>query len=352
MNVNPGHMELPWRHIDHRGRGRFVGGGCHIAHMTRSTKLDDLALADVLRRQHDVIAHDQAMACGVTPGALKHRARDGGPWQRLLPGVYLAVTGTPTWAQREIAALAYAGSDSVITGAAALPHHGIRAPAADLITVLIPARRAVRSTGTVRVCRTARMPEMFLNDHGVRVALPARAVADTARALTGLREVRAVVADAVQSGHCPIFLLADEAAEGPRRHSALLRQAIAEVGEGVRSVAEAEFADLLRRARLPLPLFNARILAGRELVAIADAWWPDAGVAAEVDSREWHLRPADWERTLERHAAMTAHGILVLHFTPNAIRREPGRVAAEVRAAIKAGRARPALPLRTLPAAA
>jgi very-short-patch-repair endonuclease len=320
--------------------------------MTKSTKLDDLALADLLRRQHDVISHGQAVACGVTPGALKHRARDGGPWQRLLPGVYLAVTGTPTLIQREIAALAYAGSDSVITGVAALPHHRIRAPDAEVITVLIPTRRAVRSIGFVRVWRTARMPDMVLNDRGVRVALPARAVADTARGLTRLRDVRAVVADAVQSRRCPVFLLADEVEQGPRRHSALLRRAIAEVSDGIRSVAEAEFHDLLRRARLPMPLFNARILAGRTFVAEADAWWPDAGVVAEVDSREWHLKPADWERTLRRHAAMTAHGILVLHFTPRMIRDDPHRVVAEVRAAIKQGRARPALGLRTLPAAA
>ncbi|HEX3926109.1 MAG TPA: hypothetical protein VHY31_27805 [Streptosporangiaceae bacterium] len=309
-------------------------------------------LSALLRRQQQVVARGQALSCGMTPAMLRRRTADGGPWQRLLPGVYLAVTGTPTWAQREIAALVYAGTDSMITGTAALPHHRIRAPGTKAITVLIPARRRVRDAGFVRIWRTARMPDMFLNDRGVRVALPARAVADTARALTGLREVRAVVADAVQSGHCPIFLLADEVTAGPRRHSALLRQAIAEVAEGIRSVAEAEFADLLRRARLPLPLFNARILAGREFVAMADAWWPDAGVAAEVDSREWHLSPADWERTLQRHATMTAHGILVLHFTPKMIRREPGQVAAEVRAAIRAGQARPALALRTVPAAA
>jgi hypothetical protein len=311
------------------------------------------ALSTLLRRQQQVIARSQALACGMTPAMLRRRTAEGGPWQRVLPGVYLAVTGTPTWAQCEIAALAYAGSDSVITGAAALPHHRIRAPGAEAITVLIPARRRVRDTGFVRIWRTARMPEMFLNDHGARVALPARAVADCARSLASLREVRAVVADAVQSGHCPIFLLADEVAEGPRRHSALLRRAMAEVREGIRSVAEAEFRDLLVRARLPKPLFNPRILAeDRTFIAVADAWWPDAGVAAEVDSREWHLKPADWERSLQRHAAMTAQGILVLHFTPRMIRDEPGRVAGEIRAAITAGRARPALTLRTIPAAA
>lgn len=324
----------------------------HPACMASRQKPYEAALTAVLRKQQQVIARSQALACGMTPAMLRHRTAAGGPWQRLLPGVYLAVTGMATQTQREIAALAYAGSESVLTGAAALPHHRIRAPGAGAITVLIPARRVVQSTDFVRIWRTARMPDMFLNDRGVRVALPARAIADTARALTSLRDVRAVVADAVQSRRCPVFLLADEVEQGPRRHSALLRRAVAEVSEGIRSVAEAEFRDLLTRARLPTPLFNARIMAGRTLVAKADAWWPDAGVVAEVDSREWHLKPADWERTLRRHAAMTARGILVLHFTPRMIRDDPRRVVAEVRAAIKQGRARPALGLRTVPIAA
>ncbi len=98
-------------------------------------------------------------------------------------------------------------------------------------------------------------------------------------------------------------------------------------------------------------MFNARILEGNIFIAEADAWWPDAGVAAEVDSREWHLRPEDWERTLRRHTAMTAHGILVLHFTPAMIRDDPAKVIAEIRDAIRAGSARPALNLRALPAA-
>lgn len=320
--------------------------------MTKTNKLDEAALNAVLLRQHGVISRHQALDCGMTPGTLRCRTAGGGPWQRLLPRTYLAATGTPTGAQREIAALTYAGGDSVITGAAALRHHGIQAPPTDVITVLIPARRAVRSTDTVRIWRTARMPRFVVLDGSIRVALAARAVADTARALTGLREVRAVVAGAVQGRHCPVFLLADELEAGPKQRSGLLRRAIAEVSDGTRSVTEAEFRDLVRRARLPMPMFNARIFAGGALLAVADAWWPDAGVAAEIDSREWHLKPADWERTLRRHAVMTAHGILVLHFTPRMIRHEPGRVVADVREAIRAGRARPALNLRALPAAA
>jgi hypothetical protein len=59
---------------------------------------------------------------------------------------------------------------------------------------------------------------------------------------------------------------------------------------------------LLKRARLPDPLFNARLYLGDQLIAVPDAWWPQAGLVAEVDSREWHLSPDDWEHTMRRHA--------------------------------------------------
>ena len=84
-------------------------------------------------------------------------------------------------------------------------------------------------------------------------------------------------------------------------------------------------------------MFNARLYAGNVLIAVADAWWPDACVAAEVDSREWHLSAEQWEQTMRRHARMTAQGILVLHFTPKQIRTEPAQVVAALRAALDAG---------------
>ena len=75
------------------------------------------------------------------------------------------------------------------------------------------------------------------------------------------------------------------------------------------------------------------------LIGVTGAWWPAARVAAEIDSREWHLSPADWERRLRRHARLTADGILALHFTPKQIRTEPAQVAAAIRAALDAARA-------------
>jgi hypothetical protein len=320
-----------------------------VCGVTKSAKLDEIALGTVLRKQQRVIARSQALACGVTPAALRYRIRKGGPWQRVLPGVYLAQTGPLTTEQRELAALAHAGTGSVITGPAALRHYRVPAPDVPIITVLVPARRAARNADFVKVWRTSRMPPRVADDHGIRFVLPARAIADTARDLASLREVRALVAAAVQSRACSIALLTEELEEGPRRHSALLRQALAEVRDGVRSVAEAEFRDLILRARLPRPMFNPSVFCGRKFIAKPDAWWPEAGVAAEVDSREWHLSPEDWERTVRRHDAMTEHGILLLHFTPGMIRTGQAAVVSKIRNAIKAGLTHPPLGLSTLP---
>ena len=88
--------------------------------MTRSTQHDHAALAAILTRQYQVISRSQVLAHGMTTSALRQRLRAGGPWQRLLPGVFLAVTGTPTTEQRSMAALLYAGTGGMITGAAAV----------------------------------------------------------------------------------------------------------------------------------------------------------------------------------------------------------------------------------------
>ena len=316
--------------------------------MTRSTQSDHAALADILTRQYQVISRSQAIANGMTASALRHRLRAGGPWQRLLPGVFLAVTGTPTRDQRNMAALLHAGPGSLITGPAALRLWGVRAPHTSMIDVLIPAARQQGSTAFVRIHRTARMPEQVFSVGPVRLAPLVRAVADTARGLTKLEDVRALVAAAVQQGKCRPGLLASELEAGPVQGSALLRVAVGDICEGIRSSPEADLKHLLRRAKLPEPAFNPRLYAGDEFIGSPDGWWPEAGIAAEVDSRAYHLSPEDHERTLARDARMAAHGITVLHFTPRQIRTQPRAVIAAIRSALAAVSSRPRLPIRTV----
>ncbi|HEY6499222.1 MAG TPA: type IV toxin-antitoxin system AbiEi family antitoxin domain-containing protein [Streptosporangiaceae bacterium] len=308
--------------------------------MPRKADFEQGQLAELLRRQHGVIGRDQALGCGLTKKALAYRIRAGGPWQRLLPGVYLAGTGTASAQQRDVAALLHAGPRSVLTGLAAVRRHSLRVGAPSVVTVLVPAGVRRQSTGFVQIQRTARMPVEFCVDGAVRFVLAARAVGDAARSLRSSREVRALVAQAIQQQRCSIAMLVDELEQGPTKGSGLLRAALAEVEAGVRSVPEGDLRGLLRRAKVPEPQFNARLYVGRELVAVADAWWEEAGVVAEVDSRAYHYSVEDWQRTMRRHDRLVAQGVLLLHFTPAQIRTAPEEVVGQVRAALAAGRGR------------
>ncbi len=59
-------------------------------------------------------------------------------------------------------------------------------PATELIDVLVPAARQRRDAAFVRIHRTIRMPERCWQAGPLRIAPPARAVADTARGLASL----------------------------------------------------------------------------------------------------------------------------------------------------------------------
>lgn len=321
--------------------------------MPRKSGYDIGRLNRILREQRFVISRSQLLACGMSPRVLQLRTRPSGPWQRLLPGVYVGVTGAVTQDQREMAAMLYAGPGSVITGPAAVRRHHLRSPGPDAVDVLIPWDCRRQSVAFVRVCRTRRMPAQVSVIGPIRLTSVPRAVADAARSMTRFDDVRAVVCEAVQRRACTVPELIAELAAGPKAGSALLREALAEVGAGVRSVAEADFRTLILRSGLPKPIFNARLFdADGRFIATVDAWWPAAGVAAEVDSRAYHLSAADQDRTTNRHDKLIAHGIFPLHFTPKRIRTDAAGVVSEIRQTLEKGLQRPPLPIKGLPQAA
>jgi len=318
--------------------------------MPRKSTFDELRINRTLMEQHLVISRAQALACGMSPRALNIRIAPSGPWQRLLPGVYLTVTGTVTQEQREMAALLYAGSESLITGIAAARRHRLRTPGPDVVDLLIPWTQRRQSIAYVRVHRTRRLPPRWLVTGKIRFAEAPRAVADATRSMTRFDDVRAVVCEAVQRRACFVNDLVAELEAGSSAGSALLREALAEVADGVRSVAEADFRVLILRSDLPRPVFNARLIdVDGTLIAVTDAWWQEAGVAAEIDSRAYHLAAADQDRTTGRHDKLTAHGILALHFSPRRVKDDPAGILREIRQAIGKGLERPPLPIKGLP---
>jgi hypothetical protein len=320
-----------------------------VALVTRAGRDDE---ADwVLTSQRQVVSRPQALtALSLTRHGLQHRIRPGGPWRRLLPGIYLAATGEPSWEQLAMAAQLYAGPGSLITGLAALRFHEIRSPQTDYVDVLTPRALKTASCDFVVIHRTRRMPQNRMYSLATTYAPPARAVADAVGGLKRIGDARTIVASAVQQHQCSLDQLTRELGQRRRPGSDLLRTVLAEVQDGIRSGPEGDLRTVIAGSGLPKPLYNADLYVQGKFLARPDAWWQEAGVAAEVDSREWHLLPEDWARTMRRHDQITGEGILLLHFTPRQLRDQPDLIVSDIRAALRNGRPLPWISTR--PAAA
>ena len=328
------------------------GGRGILRGMPITSSYDRDQLAHLLREQYDVITRSQALECGMSPSAVDYRLRAGGPWRIVLPGVYQTVTGTSTPAQRDVAALLYAGPRSVLTGPVAVRRHHLNCAGLNVIDVLIPADIRRKTTGSVQILRTTRMPPEVYEIGPIRFAPLCRAVADAARQMSRFSDVQAVVCEAVQRKRCTPQMLISELNEGPSAGSRGLRLALAEIGAGIRSSAEADLKHLIDCSDLEKPMYNPMLYdADGTFLGQPDAWWQRAGVAGEVDSREYHLSAEDYDKTTTRHNRMAARGINMLHWLPSTIKTSPARVLDDLRIALDSGNCRPPLPITAVPGA-
>ncbi|WP_146605285.1 type IV toxin-antitoxin system AbiEi family antitoxin domain-containing protein [Jiangella anatolica] len=290
--------------------------------------------------QDGLITRRQALAAGLTRDAVRHAIRAGGPWQRVLPGIYATFNGPLAPQHRRRAAILHGESGAAISGAWACQMSGLEygPVAGDWIDVLVPWESARRSKGFVRVCRTTRPPEprawidedladaplhVLLDqaDHGpvpgvIPVVPPARAVVETvvrwaslpaqwrprcssADGCPGcwndpghhrdlaLRNTRALMCEAVQRRCAALGDLRAEVAAAPRRGGALARIAMKDIEAGCRSAPECELRDLVRTSRLlPEPRWNQPLPGHRGIRP--DACWHQARLVVEVDSRSFH----------------------------------------------------------------
>jgi hypothetical protein len=301
------------------------------------TRLDRSDVVDVLSARECVATHRELEELGVSRSAITRRIGPHGPWQRLLPGVVLAHRGTPTRRERVLGALAFAGGTSVVSGADALVASDVRnLDLPDSVLVLVHESRQRRSFDFARLERTTRLPTPTTR-RGIPYAPPARALVDLCRFQKSLTDIRATVAAVVQQRRTTVTALGDELRRCPRQRSAGARLALSEVADGVRSIAEARARTIIREAGLPPPLWNAQ-LVGTDGAAFLrpDAWWPDHGAALEIDSRKWHLSPDAWLRTQQRQRRLTAHGVMVMSFSPSEIVDDPAGFVREIRALLTA----------------
>ncbi|MEU4794232.1 hypothetical protein [Streptomyces sp. NPDC023327] len=315
-----------------------------------------------------ILSTAQLRAHGVSAADAGARCRPGGPWQQLLPGVYLLHPGPPTSEERLHGALLYAGrppareaaavpaqpgagephapyTDAMITGLAALTLHRFSAvpplPSLERVDVLVPRTRRLRSIGFVRLVRGTALPAPQ-QITGVPVAPVARALADAVAQLTDAGSVRRLLTEAVRGGHCE-----PAAVVGELRAARLL--ALPHVVDAVdsllaegRAIAEDRLYRMVAEHGLPDPLWNVELrLPGGPHLGGVDAYWPEQAVAVELDTRapRQGLRQGDealWSEYARKREHLERLGITVVHLTPKKLRDAAEQQATVVRTALMA----------------
>ena len=267
-------------------------------------------------------------------------------WELTLPGLVDLTPAATDVLHRVDAALRYAGPDAVVTGVAACRLHGLtHLPDDPRVLVLVDHTRRRASAGFVVVERTRRLPPPHVRAE-LPLAPPTRAVLDAARRMRDLDAIRALLAEALQERLTTVSRLREELEAGSGRGTRLVRVVLEEVGDGIRSAAEAWARTIAREMQrdegFPVVRWNPRLFTRDGLpVPTPDAWVDEVALAWEIQSRTYHLSAADQERTLRAKAALMAHGVVVVESTPRQLKRERGRVKADLRAGLDLARRRP-----------
>lgn len=270
--------------------------------------------------QDYVLSRGQALAHGLTPGAIAHRKKYDG-WQELVTGVYLCHPGEPSRRQLLIGALLFAGDDAAIDDVDACRFYGVKAitPVGEIVHVVVPRSSPVRSRGFVVVRRTSALIRMTRTDR-LRYVDPADAVIAAARRRSVERVVVALLSDAVQRGVTTYEDLVRAHVQGSPRGANFTDVALDHLRAGIRSAPEADFK-LLAEASLILPplLYNRRVRLPGGQVLRPDALTPDAPLVHETNGRQSHARDDLFEHMQLRHELLTAAGFTVLHTPPRRI---------------------------------
>jgi very-short-patch-repair endonuclease len=197
--------------------------------------------------------------------------------------------------------------------------------------ITVPGGPAGRQTG-IHGHRSRRLTRKDVRRHrGLPVTSPARTLLDLAPALSARDLERLfdefLVKRLIRPEH--LVELLGRCGHHPGR-GALRRFIEAYTDSGfTRSEAERLFRDLIREARLPEPQTNVR-LHGYEV----DAYWPQHGLAVEIDGYAFHRSRSAFENDRRKSAHLQAEGIATMRVTWHQLKTERVPVAAAVARAL------------------
>jgi hypothetical protein len=316
-------------------------------------------LAEAHRR---VVTTAQLRSQGVSTAEMNEQCRPGGPWQQILPGVFLLHAGAATSEERLHAVLMYASRESapgvpvqpgaedahhpvyaeaVLTGLAALTLYGFTSapslPSLDTIDVLVPRLRRLRSTGCARIVRTAALPTAR-QVTGVPLAPVPRALADAVAELSDAGAVRRLMTEAVRGHHCEPASVVRELNNAKLLSRPHVVDAVDSLLAEGRAIAEDRLYRMVQQYGLPDPVWNVDLrLPGGPHLGGLDAYWPEQAVAVELDTRAPRQdEDAMWSEYARKREHLERLGITVVHITPRKLRDSLEQQAAVIRTALMA----------------
>jgi very-short-patch-repair endonuclease len=165
--------------------------------------------------------------------------------------------------------------------------------------------------------------------HGIPTTSPARTLLDLAAQATQ-RDLDRAVNEARVTKLASDSSLNEQFSRYPHhRGTAALKRALKHTPAFTRSEAEQRLRELIRKARLPLPVTNTHV-DGYEV----DAFWPEHKLILEVDGYDVHSTRAAFERDRRRDAHLQTHGYRVIRTTWHQLTEEPESLIATLSAAL------------------
>ncbi len=302
-----------------------------LRHFMQANGSGERATAWVAGQQLGVITRLQLETAGITRGAIESRVQRG-LLHRVYRGVYLVGHPTPAPGAREVAALLACRPPALISHRSAAALWGLaRGPAAGVEVTVVG--RNCRSRDGLVVHRVEQLDRRDrATKSGILVTSPARTLVDFAAGASP-GEIDRALAEAYALGLLTERKLLAAIDRAPGRAGVGIVRAFLHREAGLtltRSDAERRLLKLVRAARLPPPLVNARV-AGLEV----DFLWPRERLIVEVDGYAYHGHRAAFERDRDRDAALVAAGYRVIRVTWRQIVDEPFHVVANIARALE-----------------
>ena len=279
-----------------------------------------------------MITRRQLYAIGWTRAMVRAELR-AGRWHRLGPQTLFvldaATSPDPDVARRWWAALEV-GGQAAIDGATALQHAGLRGLDHPELQVSVHKSGCYQRPKGVRVYETRRRRPEDLVGSGLPRTRPAVAAVRGALWARTNRQAALVVIMAVQQR---IVSVSDVAAalDRVRRHHRrrFLRAVLADIGDGVQSMGELDFARLCRSAGLPMPDRQVVRQSRRGRVYL-DAYWDEWQVVAEIEGIHHEWESNQLGDTL-RQNELTLGSDAVLRIPVIGLRDQPGAYLEQLR---------------------